>query len=596
MSPGGLRRLEGVCLGLAVIVGLLAARPSAEFSSHMAFDVAARMTAGPFARVYLPEGLDTETFRPISILLVRLMAAWGSPLHPWIGLCKGLSVPIFMGIVVIWGRARGLGAVGPIAGLATILTPAGLFNSWHLTEFDLIAAAFILGGEVLLLRARTLPGWRATVLAALPFVAAAWLKDSAGVLAVVVLGASWVDERRDGLGWRGPAARVGALVVMMLLGFFLLGPTPRPGGPGASILADLFLRAGAVVSVQWAALLSLPAALALGLARFGARLSTALGLGLVVAHLAVPDLAWSSLFLCMLTGRGLLAVLLGSALLIALLTHAAGPLSRDGKGLAASSFALAPVGAAIAFTLLPMLLRMRPDVSTRVFLPVLPGAFALVLGSAAALRPAWRLALAVPLLWALLAPGIRFGTEFLATERVEHAVKGELARSISGPTVVLGTHVVWEICARELEALAGRALPLQILRVHLPRGAGGPFVLQQTGADLDAARRAGVHLAAFTVATRSALQGTPSLAPGWDAGAAWLPSLAGGAVEDQARFYAGSDLEEAALQQEGGFQLGGRYVVRTALPAWSLHGFVQRAFAGVAPVEPVVISAAWWRR
>jgi hypothetical protein len=276
-----------------------------------------------------------------------------------------------------------------------------------------------------------------------------------------------------------------------------------------------------------------------------------------------------------------------------LLAAGTGSFARDGRGHSTSAFAVGPALAALVFIVLPVVLRMRPDVSTRVFLPVLPGALVLVLRSAASLRPGlatW--VLRVALGWALLAPGLRFGTEFLSTERVEVATKRELAAAITGPTIVLGTDVVWEIGARELEALAGHALPVQILRVVPPRLARGLFVEQQTGRSLPALRAAGLDVLAFTIGTRGP---RASLPPARDLGASWLPRLAGGAVEAEVRFRSAVD-SGASLQPEGPWSPQARFAVRIVLPAWSLHGLVQRAAAGLGLWERVQVSSAWWRR
>lgn len=587
---------EVALLGVAVIGTVIAHRPTAEFSAHMAVDVSTRMWAGPFARVHLPEGLGTETFRPFSVVIVRIFAALGGPLSPAVGALKAfLSAGSFAVAAILWGRSRGASWVAPAAALLTLLTPAGWFNTIHLSELDLMGAALLLLGD------RALRSERRGALALWPFAAAILLKDSVALAAVALVAGhvvSGATERRK-RAWSLLWTLSGALFV-----FFISGATPSRAGHGG--VGAAVARAALVVGAQWAALLSVPVLLSLlgPIARDrGARNAVIVVLGVAsAAAWFQPDPALRSLFLCYLPERGdALPLLVGAAWcgLIALVVSTRGTERAAGT--------TAALGLAVVFVVLPGLLRMRDDTSTRVFLPLLPFVLEAVLFRLRALwqvdskpvRAALIVGLGPALLWQSAVPGLSFLGGFLATEAVEWSGKSDLVSTLDKPTIVVGLDRTWEITATELIHLRpDAAVPLTRRATLPPMGTVDVGFLEgpQLG-PADAARAGwGYHLWSIGWSSADAadlcerrLRLAEAVRP-----SPLLPRLGVGPAEERRRACVVADPVGLVLGPDSPLtRSGGK---RAAYLEWegSWSAAVRATLRGLGPWERRVATASWW--
>lgn len=480
--------VTAVCL----LVALPGWRQSAEFSVHMAFDSVALAPPGSlFDRFYLAGGMDVDSFRPAGVLLVRALSALGTPLDPGLGLFKALWLLPFGLVGLWWARRRGLGRLSALVVALCVISPPALFNSWHLSEFDLLGATLLLALDGCLLGsgeagART---WVEVALAAVAALAAILLKDSLAVLALVFLGlaglASW--RRRGDAAGSAPLLATGCAAA---LGVWMLTQMPDFVAHAGDAAAGL-LRGPLVTGSQALALVGLPGVLAIGLLAFGRRLPGAAVLGVSVAHLLVPRPFRVQFFGCYVFDSVLWVGLLTGLLLVSTLW-----LARRGEAEQRPLALLVAVGL-IAFSLLPALLRMRADVSTRVLLPLAPALFGLTLlalvglarGPGLRLRRIGALVLATSLVWGGVTSGWEFGALMLTSDAVELEVKRGLVERVHGPTVLLPRNRIQETTLPELEALRGGELPVRFVRLTWPVHRGGDPLLEQTGmrlADLGA--------------------------------------------------------------------------------------------------------------
>lgn len=596
--PWGLRSVPAVALVATCVLGMVFAwRPTAEFSAHMAVDVSVRQLAGPFARVFLPEGLDTETFRPLSVVFVRLLAAFGGPLDPVASGLKGASAILFAVAALRWSRATGAGWKGALAAWLTVLSPAGWFNVVHFTEFDLLGAALLLEGD------RALRGDRPIPRAVLPLFLALILKDSVALSAITLVGAHVLLQARSKQADLVPLA---ALLVGALLTFLLSGAVPTRLGHGAPLSAAG--QAAFVLGAQWAALLG-PAALVVLAAPppFWGRWTPA-ALGLIALPWLLPDPAFQSLFLCFLPADapigsplswGSLAVVL--ALGFSSWRRTAAP--QDAGVLAAALF----TG---VFIVLPALMRMRDDTSTRVLLPVLPFVYEAVIrrfvvvatalrGGFGAQGTALVLCLLLPLMWQGVAPGLSFLSTFLAQESAELQAKRTLAEAISGPSLVVGTDRIWEITGTELRALRPGLPPPVLTRTNLlPLGSEHAQWLDQVPIPPTAAAEVGWPTYVYAIGWESAaspaacaalLAEVRSFVP-----PRGLPRLGPGPVDERARACATEAQRAAPFSVLPGARRGA--LVRSAalsLP-WTWGGAIRELAAGRTPWELRRARAEWW--
>lgn len=472
-----------VVVTAALLIAALGWRQSAEFSVHMAFDSVALAPPGtPFARFYLAGGMDVDSFRPLAVLLVRLLSTLGSPLDPWLGLVKALLAVPCSAAVLWWARQRGLGRLAVPVALLAAASPPGTFNSWHLSEFDLLGMALILLADCSLLLARRrprAPARRLAFAAAAPAVCALMLKDSLAVLCVVFLLLALLDERAETGRWDGLAGRVTAGCSAALLVWLLARP-PEPawwdGDSGAAFAAVLggLWRGWVVACSQVVALVGPAGVLAVVLAAAGPRLPPSPILALSLAVLAVPEPFRTSFFGCFVFDGPAWPAVLGSAFLLACARLATGAAANPLRAVAR------PILLSIAaFSLLPAIFRMRADVSARVFLPIVPALFALVLASAWAVardggraRIAAATLLAGSMAWGALASGLESGALMLVQDRVELDVKRALVDRLDGPAVLLPRNRIRETTPEELYALRGERLPslpqLRFLRLTWP--------------------------------------------------------------------------------------------------------------------------------
>ena len=485
---------------VALLVAALGWRQSAEFSVHMAFDsVALAPGEALFSRFYLAGGMDTQSFRPLAVLAVRVLSWLGGPLDPWLGLLKALVLVPAALVVLWWARLRGLGRLSLPVTLLFVACPPALFNTWHLSEFDLAGAGLLLGIDGALLRARRdrqpVPGWGLALLFA-GALAAALLKDSLAVLCLLVLLLAWLGERRETGRLDGPAGLIGAAVSAGLLVWFLARP-PEPSwsAPDSPALLPGLWRSYVVVASQLVALVGLPGALAVLLGAFGRRLPVWLVLAAVVLHVAAPAPFRTSFFGCSVFEHPAWPAVVGAGLLVG-----CGRLclldKRDDPRVAPALLVLA---ASAAFVLLPALIRMRADVSARVLLPVVPALFAVVLASTVEVaRYRGRggriaaLLLGGSVAWVVLASGLESGATLLLQDRVELDVKRELSARLDRAATVVPRNRIRETTAPELRALRADPLPpIRFVRVTWPVGMAGvdPLREQAGFAALDLVRQ-----------------------------------------------------------------------------------------------------------
>jgi hypothetical protein len=499
----GLRRTEVlVVTTVALLLAALGWRQSAEFSVHMAFDsVALAPGEALFSRFYLAGGMDTESFRPLAVLAVRALSWLGGPLDPWLGLLEALVLVPAALAVLWWARLRGLGRLALPVTLLFVACPPALFNTWHLSEFDLVGAGLLLGIDAALLRGRRRrEPQRGAALALLlaGTLAVALLKDSLAVLCLVVLLLAWLAERRELGRIDGPAGLIGAVTSVALFAWLLARPPELLGvGAGSPGLLPGLWRSYVVVASQLVALVGLPGVVAVLLGAFGRRLPTGLVLAAVLLHVAVPEPFRASFFGCYVFEHPAWPALLGGALLVGCGRLASSSTPDDPR---AASARLVLVACTV-FVLLPSVIRMRADVSARVLLPVVPALFALVLASTVEVSRyrgrsgRWAaLLLAGAVAWVALAAGVEFGGRMLLEDRVELEVKRALAEQLDRPATVLPRNRIRETTPQELRSLRGEALPaVRFVRVTWPAAMVGVDPLrEQAGwsvAELTAAGR-----------------------------------------------------------------------------------------------------------
>ncbi|MCO4773244.1 MAG: hypothetical protein KDA24_24635 [Deltaproteobacteria bacterium] len=487
MSPTD-KRAAAVLALVGLLVVVLGSRGTAEFSAHMAMDISQRMPLGSlFARVYMAEGMDTVTFRPGSVVAMRALGLLGSPLDATLGFAKSLLVLPWLLAAFAWGRRR-LGSVGGVVvALAPLLIPAGLFNAWHLGEWDLLGATLLLGADELLLRGRERR--RLLLLAAALYIGALLLKDSIAIATLLMLGLASVRDLRDGRGW-GTAPQLLMVGGAAALGVFFMHRTPwqelmawfddgsvtsmarggpmegRPGGI-ATVLQPLTVTLG-----QLGAMVGLAGALTALLGAFGRRLPGGLVLGLAVGGLLLPTPRWFHFYLCYVADSPIWVWTVGGLLLLGLAGMAWRGWRDDDESDLSALYVLAMTA---AWLVLPIALSIRADVSTRVFLPAAPLLAAVFVGALRRIAEGGRAhraaawVLGVALAYGVVSDGARFSQRFLATEAMELEGKSALAAQLDGPGVLFPVNKTWQITDTELGALMGVSPPpLWMLRVPFP--------------------------------------------------------------------------------------------------------------------------------
>ena len=495
--------------GLGLVVVALAWRPSAEFSAWLALDIAERQPLGSvLGRQYLAAPVHALSFRPGSVVLLKGLAALGTPLDGWLQALEALVVLPFLAVARRWGMER-LRLPGPAASAAAalaLLTPAGLFNAWHLGELDLLGAALLLGGDALLRRAR---GGGTAWPAVLAIVAAILLKDSVAVLALLCVAVQAWEARQEEGTWDTLPSRllVGCSVALLLLfvrrpdwGRLIGGPDGGAVGVSGLLLSSAQAAGGPSVAAPVVVVLAQLVALA-GPVSVGAWLARhdrlpAAG-ALVVAAVAVfaPEPARFHVYLSFVYGSVPWVLVLGAAALMGL-----GMAPDRGVG----RWALAAVA---TFVVLPVLLRMRGDLSTRVLLPLAVPLFGLAVASVRSLAQRGGLArwaagiLALGLAWQGVGGAWDFGARFLVLERVELRAKRSLVETLESPAWLLATHRAWLVHPNELAGL-GAPDDLVLRRPVLPFAVDRPDGVFP-GAPLE--RALGVSLAELGAAGEQAL-------------------------------------------------------------------------------------------
>lgn len=420
---------------------------SGEFSAHGALDVARRQPiSSVMSHVLLVEPVDAPSFRPLNVLFVRLFGALGDPSHPLpTALKTAFEVGAFLLAGWLWLRRRLPPPLRAAALLVALATPAALFDAWHAGEWGLLGAALVLLGDELLEPGPA--GKRTTarlVGAAMAWLAALLLKDSVAVIALCVLGLraweGWRAERR----LDGPATLFALAGASLLAVFFFttppwgqaLGPeSALQGGPPTADLVGEAGRAATVALAQLAALVGVAGVLAVAAARLVGRLPGAVLLAAVGVAVLVPEPARFHFFLCFVFDSVPWVWAVAAPLVLAAAAASARP-ERSSDGARWLLVTLA------AFVALPLLLQVRGDLSTRVFLPVLVPVAGWVVASVAELARAGRpgrVAAGVLLLGlSVQAAGgaIGFTSGYLALEAAELGAKRELVRLVEGPTVV----------------------------------------------------------------------------------------------------------------------------------------------------------------
>jgi hypothetical protein len=488
-----LDRLALALLGLAVVG--LAWRPSGEFSAWLALDIADRQPLGSIlGRQYLAAPVHALSFRPGSVVLLKGLAALGTPLDGWLQALEALIVVPFLAVSHRWGRVRlGLSSVGASAAAAlALLTPAGLFNAWHLGELDLLGAALLLGGDLLLLRARS-SGRIGGALAV--FVAAVLLKDSVAVLALVCLVVhTWEARQAEGT-WDTVPGRlfVGVTVGLALLflrrpewGRLIGGPGPVAfwglGVPSAHAAGGPSAVSPAVVALAQLVSLVGPVSVAAWLVRHE-RLPAAGALVLAMVAVFAPEPARFHVYLSTVYGSVAWVLVLGTLGLIGL------ALAPD------RSVGRLALGGVAAFIVLPVVLRMRGDLSTRVFLPLAVPLFGLAVASIGSLWgrkiKAAAVVLVIGLAWQGVGGAWDFGARFLSLERVELRAKRSLVGSLDRPTWLFATHRAWLVHPNELAGL-GAEPDLLLARPVVPYAVDRPDGVF-AGAPLDRALGVGIR-------------------------------------------------------------------------------------------------------
>lgn len=482
------RRAVALLAVVGLVVVVLGSRGTAEFSAHMAMDISQRMPLGSlFARVYMAEGMDTVTFRPGSVVAMRALGLLGNPLDGLLGFAKSFLVVPWLVAAWFWGRRR-LGTLGgTVVALAPLLIPAGLFNAWHLGEWDLFGATLLLGADELLLRGRERR--RHVLLAGAFYVAALLLKDSIAIATLLMLSLASLRDVRDGRGW-GTAPQlllvgcVGALSVFFLhrtpwqqlMAWLDPGPAefaarggPMEGRPGglATVLQPMTVVAG-----QLGALVGVAGALAVSLAGWGRRLPGPAVLGVVIVGLLLPTPRWFHFYLCYVADSAPWVWSVGALLVVGLIGMVVTGWRDDDES---DLGALLVLTTTAAWLILPIALSIRADVSTRVFLPAVPLLAGVILSALHRLakdggpRRAAALLLGCALAYGALGDGLRFGQRFLALESLELSGKRELASRLEGPGVLFPVNKAWQVADTELAALRGEAPPpLWVLRVPFP--------------------------------------------------------------------------------------------------------------------------------
>ncbi len=495
---------------VALILALIGWRATAEFSAWLAFDIAERQPwSSILGRHYLAAPVHALSFRPGSMALVKLLAALGTPLDPWLPVLKGLVAVPFAFVATTWltERAKLPGAAAAV--VLVLLTPAALFNTWHLGEFDLLGAALLLAGDLALLRGRKT--------AVLWFVAAILLKDSVAALALVFLAVhAWEARAREGT-WDTKPGRllVGCAAALAVL--FLRRPEwgRLLGGPGASLWIPGIREAQAaggppgpppwgpaVVALAQSLSLLGPTAVAALLLKALPRLPAAVALGLAAVAVFAPEPARFQIYLSAVYGSVAWVVVWGTLLVAALALLA----RRE----PAARIAL---GGVLLFIVLPVVMRMRGDLSTRVFLPLAIPLFGLVGAAVIDLArrggPARAAAalLAVGLLWQGVGGAGDFGARFLSLERVELETKRRLVDFIGPKTWLFAVHRAWLVHPNELAGL-GLEPDVLLRRPVLPYAVqrpDGPFPGAPMGrvVSAEALRAADEHALLFEVGLRT---------------------------------------------------------------------------------------------
>lgn len=623
---------------LAVVGGillLLGSRGTAEFSAHMAMDISQRIPFGSlFARVYMAEGMDTVTFRPGSVVAMRALGLFGSPLDGSLGFLKTLLIVPWLVAAYAWGRRR-LGEIGgAVVALAPLLVPAGLFNAWHLGEWDLLGATFLLGADELLLRGRERRG--VLLAGAALYVAGLLLKDSIAVATLLMLVLASLRDLRDGRGFGTPPQLL-LVGCAAALGVFFLHRTPwqelmawfggsegaltavARGGPMEGRMGGVgtVLRPLTVTLGQLGAMVGLAGAATAALGAAGRRLPGGVALAAAVLVLLLPSPRWFHFYLCYVADSAPWVWATGGLLLVGLMGMVVRGWREEDEADLSALFALTITG---AWLVLPIALSIRADVSTRVFLPAAPLLAAVLVGALrrlatlSSLHRAAAWVLGVTLAYGVVADGVRFGQRFLATEAVEMDAKAVLAEQLDAPGVLFSLNKAWQVTDTELGALRGESPPpLRVLRMpfpvdrpnskgeieHLDSGPMNATVGRSMRRLLEDDR----SVWAFSLIARSQAD---------EAGRAALRSRYTGEPigsvpnpwpipkrtfdDDHFHEYSCCDSVEEYFEDEGGVPLVHEAARRVWLPPRRLEGLVPALVEGAPLIEPQVVTARLYRR
>jgi len=450
VEPAPMSAARGWTVGLLVAAGLVVAagwHGSGEFSAHGAFDASRRQPLSALmSHILLVEPVDAPSFRPLNVLLVRLFGGLGDPSHPLPNLLKGgAEVGLWLFAGWMWLRRRLPPEQRAAALLIALAAPAALFDAWHAGEWGLLGAALILLADEWMSPDDS--GHRPTgrlVASGAAWLAALLLKDSVAVIALCVLGLraleAWRAERR----LDGPAAWFAAAGASLLAVFFFtsppwgqaLGPaTALQGGPPVDDPLGQAGRAATVALAQVVALVGVAGVVAVAATALRKRVPGPALLAVVALALLAPEPARFDLFQCFVFDSVAWVWGVGGVLLVA----AAVASSRSGPSTDGPRWLLLTLA---AFVALPLLLRVRADVSARVFLPILVPVAAWLVAAVTELSGEGRasriagIGLAVGLGLQAVGGAVGFGSAWLALEATELEAKRALVDAVVGPTVV----------------------------------------------------------------------------------------------------------------------------------------------------------------
>lgn len=168
--------------------------------------------------------LDTNLYRPLTILSLHLQVRWGG-VAPWPLRLANVLMLWLLALLAwrLWSGERATTPLGVCAAALVIAHPAAQASAWHVVgRSDLLA---LIGALLLALAMRDAAargGWRAggLLMAALAILTAIGAKESGAIVAIVWLVETVRDRGRE--GWRRRAA-ISAALMTALVGLYLAG-------------------------------------------------------------------------------------------------------------------------------------------------------------------------------------------------------------------------------------------------------------------------------------------------------------------------------------------------------------------------------------